>query len=168
VGIERSPKYDQGAERQKRDGKISPSRTAPQKARHLMLPHFIRPLMALHRLERAARAFDEVILRGLMANSYSLGSPNVCTRSPIERGDLVTRQFSDHLRWHVSSTHQRYFGDVITRHRIRILHNTSPADRNRRPRDSCWPPPSIPDFLFRVWPVGPCRSHSRQIRDAKK
>jgi hypothetical protein len=96
-----------------------------------------------------------------MANSYSLGSPNVCTRSPIERGDLVTRQFSDHLRWHISSTHQRYFGDVITRHQIRILRNTSPAHRNRRPRGSCWPPLSIPDFLFRVWPVGPCRSHSR-------
>jgi hypothetical protein len=88
-----------------------------------MLPHFIRPLTALYRLERAARALDEVILRGLMASSYSLGSPYVCTRSPIERGvfaykDLVTKQFPDHLRWHVSSTRQRYFAGVITRHEI--------------------------------------------------
>lgn len=59
-----------------------------------------------------------------MSGSYSLASPNVCTTGPIERvvcatENLEIMQFPDRLaRRHVSSTHQRYLADVITRHQV--------------------------------------------------
>jgi hypothetical protein len=81
-----------------------------------MLPHFIWPLTAIYRLERAGQAFDEAILRGPMAGSYSLGSPNVCTRGPIEGRFLPTKMFRpcSFLTVHagtVSSTQESYFAD---------------------------------------------------------
>jgi hypothetical protein len=58
-----------------------------------------------------------------MSGSYSLASPNVCTTGPIERvvcatENLEIMQFPDRLGRHVSSAHQRYLADVITRHQI--------------------------------------------------
>jgi hypothetical protein len=81
-----------------------------------MLPHFIWPLTAIYRLERAGQAFDEAILWGPMAGCYSLGSPNVCTRGPIRRRvfahkDVQTVQFLTVHAGTVSSTQESYLAD---------------------------------------------------------